>query len=216
MSESASIVLKNRSLTNVERSRIGILGGTFNPVHYGHLRVGIEISERTGLDKIMLMPNYLPPHRDAPKVSAQDRLMMCCLAAKSNKLFTVSDIEIKQKKLSYTLHTCQQLVEQYPEASFSFITGSDSLVKSVWYRFDDILELLEHFYVIHRPGVDLEELKNKLAEMNLRNAYKMVWFEAPGLDISSTYIRKILSEGRSAQYLVPDSVLEYIRVRSLF
>ena len=79
-----------------------------------------------------------------------------------------------------------------------------------------MLELLEHFYVIHRPGVDLEELKNKLREMNLRNAYKITWFEAPGLDISSTYIRKILAEGRSAQYLVPDSVLEYIRVRSLF
>ena len=126
----------------MKKTRIGILGGTFNPVHCGHLRVGIEISERTGLDKIMLMPNYLPPHRDAPKVSAQDRLMMCCLAAKSNPLFTVSDIEIKQKKLSYTLYTCQQLVEQHPEASFSFITGSDSLVKSVWYRFDDVLVLI--------------------------------------------------------------------------
>ena len=125
-------------------------------------------------------------------------------------------MEIKQKKLSYTLYTCQQLVEQHPEASFSFITGSDSLVKSVWYRFDDVLDLLEHFYVIHRPGVDLEELKNELREINLRNAYKIIWFEAPGLDISSTYIRKILSEGRSAQYLVPDSVLEYIRARSLF
>ncbi len=200
----------------MKKTRIGILGGTFNPVHCGHLRVGIEISERTGLDKIMLMPNYLPPHRDAPKVSAQDRLMMCCLAAKSNPLFTVSDIEIKQKKLSYTLYTCRQLVEQYPEASFSFITGSDSLVKSVWYRFDDVLESLEYFYVIHRPGVDLAELKNKLGEMNLKNIHKIVWFEAPGLEISSTYIRNILSEGRSAQYLVPDSVLEYIRVRSLF
>ena len=117
LGESAGISSKIRSFTNVKKTRIGILGGTFNPVHCGHLRVGIEISERTGLDKIMLMPNYLPPHRDAPKVSAQDRLMMCCLAAKSNPLFTVSDIEIKQKKLSYTLHTCQQLVEEHPEAS---------------------------------------------------------------------------------------------------
>lgn len=196
--------------------RIGILGGTFNPIHCGHLRVGIEVAEQTGLDQVMLMPNCLPPHREAPTVSAQDRLVMCRLAAQSCPLFTVSDYEIQQGRLSYTVNTLEYLCNVYPDCSFSFITGSDSLVKSVWYRFDDILAMVERFYVISRPGVSVNQLSEKLSEMNLQNGDKLTWIEAPGLDISSTKIRTILREGRSAKFLVPDSVLEYIYVRRLF
>ena len=196
--------------------RIGILGGTFNPIHYGHLRLGIEVMERTGLDKIILVPNYLPPHKAAPRVSAQDRLAMCSLAAQSCPSFMVNDYEISKGHLSYTIETIEHLQKLYPEAIFSFITGADSLVKSVWHRLDYILERLEAFYVVNRPGITIDELQEKLEELKLLQLEKVIWIDAPGLDISSTHIRDYLAQRRSVKFLLPDSVLEYIRLRQLF
>lgn len=196
--------------------RVGILGGTFCPIHFGHLRMGIEVAEQTGLNRIMLMPNNVPPHKEAPSVSAQDRLMMCRLAAQTCPLFTVSDLEISRGKLSYTINTVMELTQQNPHCDFSFITGADSLINSVWYKFDEILSRLEYFYVLNRPGVTFDELRYKLEQMSLQNAEKIIWVDSPGLEISSTQIRELLASGRSAQYLVPECVLEYIKVRRLF
>ena len=128
----------------------------------------------------------------------------------------MSDLEIRQGRLSYTIDTMRLLVEEHPDYAFSFITGSDSLVRFVWHKFDEILDYLECFYVMNRPGVNLAQLKAKLDEMHLRNYNKIFWVDAPGLDISSTYIRSILADGRTAKFLVPDSVLDYIRIRNLF
>lgn len=178
--------------------------------------MGIEVAEQTGLDRIMIMPNNQPPHKDTPNVSAQDRLMMCRLAAQTCPLFTVSDLEISRGKMSYTINTVMELTYQNPGCAFSFIAGADSLIYSVWYKLDEILSHLEYFYVLNRPGVSLEELQYKLEKMNLINVNKIIWVESPGLDISSTHIRKLLAEGRSARYLVPDSVLDYIKIRRLF
>lgn len=178
--------------------------------------MGIEVAEQTGLDRIMIMPNNQPPHKDTPNVSAQDRLMMCRLAAQTCPLFTVSDLEISRGKMSYTINTVMELTYQNPDCAFSFIAGADSLIYSVWYKLDEILSHLEYFYVLNRPGVSLEELQYKLEKMNLINVNKIIWVESPGLDISSTHIRQLLAEGRSARYLVPDSVLDYIKIRRLF
>ena len=109
-----------------------------------------------------------------------------------------------------------ELTQQNPHCDFSFITGADSLINSVWYKFDEILARLEYFYVLNRPGVTFDELRYKLEQMNLQNAEKIIWVDAPGLEISSTQIRELLASGRSAQYLVPECVLEYIKVRRLF
>ena len=186
--------------------KIGILGGTFNPVHNGHLVMAQTALEKLKLDKVIFVPSFLPPHKTARHVlGPRDRYQMVRLAIKGNPRFTVSDFEIKRPGKSYSIDTVKYLREQFScETKLFFIIGGDSLrALPMWKDIDDLL-LLTRFVVVNRPGF-LEKSEIKVKSINM-----------PGLDISSSYLRKRLASKRSIRYLVPEAVLRFIETNQFY
>ncbi|MBN1914158.1 MAG: nicotinate-nucleotide adenylyltransferase [Candidatus Omnitrophica bacterium] len=180
--------------------QIGILGGTFNPVHIGHLILAEEAREKLALDKIIFVPAYLPPHKDnAQIVSAKHRYAMLRLATKTNRSFLVSGIEIKRAGRSYTIDTLKDLKKIYPEDELSFIIGSDLLnYLEEWKDLREIIEMVK-FIVATRPGYPLEKIPSYIKTVAIR-----------AVDISAFEVRQAVKEGRSFRYLVPEAVCKYI------
>ncbi len=186
--------------------RIGILGGTFNPIHIGHLILAEETREKIGLEKIIFMPAYLPPHKVSSDIAAaQDRLKMVRLATAGNAFFSVSDIEIKRDGRSYTIDTVKELKLLYPKDELYFIIGSDLLAYlEEWKDLDEIIKLLK-FIVATRPGYPLEKIPSHIATIPIR-----------AVDISGFEIRKAIKEKKSFRYLVPEKVFDYVKKYKLY
>lgn len=189
--------------------RLGILGGTFDPIHLGHLILADEAIERLGLNRVIFVPAYIPPHKKRKNIStAVDRLKMVELAIKGNKRFGLSTFEINAKGKSYTIDTLKHFQKIYGSAcKFFFITGSDSL-KGL-YKWKDIEGVLRlsNFVVAKRPGYDIKgsEFANRVIEMNMTP-----------VGISSSGIRAKAAKGLSVRYLLPHSVFEYIKTHELY
>ncbi len=187
--------------------RIGVLGGTFNPIHIGHLAIAQMAQEKMHLEKIIFVPSHLPPHKNVNVVApAHDRYNMARLAIKGNPYFEISDFEIKKKGKSYTIDTLWYFRRIFPKDSeLFFIIGGDALSQlKNWKYIDDILKIAT-FIVVNRPG----EYKKTSGI-----AYHSVVM--PGIDISSSYVRQCLAHGKTTKYFVPDSVLSYIRKHKLY
>lgn len=187
--------------------KIGILGGTFNPVHTGHLILAEEARDKLKLDKIIFMPVNIPPHKDSSElITTEHRYEMCVLAVKSNAAFEVSNLEIEREGKSYSVETLKELRRQYgKDAQLFFLTGSDSLKELFsWKDVDDIFKLSQ-FVVAERPGYPIEKLPNEV---------KVVLITP--IEVSSSLVRKRVKEGRSIRYLVPDEVREYIVEHNLY
>ncbi len=186
--------------------RIGLLGGTFNPVHIGHLVIAQMAQEKMKLDKVFFVPSFLPPHKSVSGIlSARDRFNMVRLATSGNPAFAVSDIELKRKGRSFTIDTVEYFHERYPGAKLFFIIGSDWLpTLGSWERIDRILELVE-LVVVNRPGC---------SENHSKFQYRSI--ESPGIDISSSFLRQRIIRNQTIQYLVPEKVWSYIKKHRLF
>ena len=187
--------------------KIGILGGTFNPIHTGHLAIANVALDGLNLDKVLFIPSYLPPHKtSANVVSAEHRLNMVKLAMAGHPAFEVLDFEIKQKGKSYSYKTVRHLKSIFPKGTeFYFIIGEDSfLTLNTWKRIDELLSQVQ-FVVINRPGS--RKTKSKI---------KVLTLTMPGLDISSSLIRKKIISRQSARYFLPDCVLTYIEKNKLY
>jgi len=197
---------------------LGIMGGTFNPIHHGHLLVAQEAMSEFHLEEILFVPNQIPPHRTGEKdiIDGEHRFLMVSLAIASNPCFNVSRIELDRLHTSYTYDSVKKLKKIYPKTEMSFITGVDALIKYEWYAFDALLELLTYFIVVTRPGFLLPHLEQKVKEKNLKSPEKIKVLMIPGIDISSTEIRKRLHQGRPIKYLVPQLVEEYIYKYKLY
>ncbi|MGC8659903.1 MAG: nicotinate-nucleotide adenylyltransferase, partial [Desulfomonilaceae bacterium] len=206
----------------------GILGGTFNPPHFGHLRLAEEVVENFHLDKIMFVPCHQPPHKDKTNIpTSQDRLNMTLLACSDNARFEVSDIELKFPAPSYTINTLRYLSSDSSNEIY-FIMGSDSL-KDVpsWKNYEDLFSLA-NFIIVDRPGVRFSEaweripvrLKRRFSldrgQLTHASGTALISSGIKGLEISSTEIRRILKLSRSARYLTPDIVLDYIYKHNLY
>lgn len=192
--------------------RVGIMGGTFDPVHTGHLLAAESARVAAGFDEIWFMPSYVPPHKTgAPGASAEERLEMVRLAISGHPDFRASDLELRKGGTSYTYDTVELLAELHPQHKFSYIIGADMVMYlPKWYRINDIVRRIS-FVGLHRPGVELrlEELPEKL-----RSSVRLVTM--PLVDISSTDIRRRRSQGLSIRYLVPDDVRIYIEGNGLY
>lgn len=190
------------------RMKIGILGGTFNPIHIGHLILAEEAREKLGLDKVIFVPAYLPPHKDnSDIIDAKVRLSMARLAINGNEYFSVSEVEIKRNGRSFTIETIKEFKRIYPgpEHDLYFIIGSD-LLKYLddWKDLSEIISLVK-FIAATRPGYPLEKIPAYIKTMEIR-----------AVDVSAFEIRRRIKENKSFRYLVPESVFKYIIKNKLY
>jgi nicotinate-nucleotide adenylyltransferase len=215
--------------------KLGILGGTFNPIHYGHLAAAEEVRDRLKLDRILFIPSYLPPHKFEEEVpSAVQRLEMVRLATTDNPFFEPSEMEINRGGRSYTIDTVEELRRAFPGAELYFITGLDSFLEIRTWRLWERLLTLCNFVVISRPGYHFADLakisfmesaapelagldRGDLQQALVRSAAFTIYLERiPLFDISSTDIRKRVKAGVSLKYLLPDAIETYIITNKLY
>lgn len=196
--------------------RVGIMGGTFDPIHLGHLVVANEVLNIYNLDRIIFVPAGNPPHKIGMRASSWDRYFMTSIATMSNNKFTVSDLEVKNAGKSYTLNTLKEFHIIYPETEFYFITGTDAVIDLPnWHEPREILKLCK-FIAVSRPGISKENAEFKIDEIrNSLNAHIEI-LQVPMLQISSTDIRDRFKRGISAKYLLPESVEQYILKNNLY
>jgi nicotinate-nucleotide adenylyltransferase len=195
------------------------MGGTFDPIHQGHLVTAEEARVQFGLDHVVFVPNRHPPNKDpADLTHPEHRYLMTFLATVSNPQFSVSRIEIDRAGASYTIDTIRALSQQYPEATLYYITGADAILQVLRGEWEQSAELLRmcQFIAATRPGfaLDLETLRtNNATGGPLENVHVMT---IPALAISSTDIRARVRTGRPIKYLVPDAVEAYIVKHALY
>lgn len=190
--------------------KYGIFGGSFNPIHYGHLMICEYIKEEMGLDKVIFIPTGNPPHKEIG-VSAEDRYEMVRLAISPNPDFEISDIETTRVNLSYTVDTIRELKKIYKEEKLYFLIGLDSLFQlKTWKKIDDLSQEIE-FVVALRPGyIDKEEINREIDFLRDNFGTKINLIKTPLYEISSTDLRDRIHEGKSLRYLIPKKVLNYI------
>jgi nicotinate-nucleotide adenylyltransferase len=212
---------------------IGILGGTFDPIHFGHLRLAQEIGQALKLSEVRFIPSATPPHRGLPGVSAADRLAMVRLATERNPLFMVDDREFRRAGPGYTVDTLAELRAKLgAERPLVLLLGADAFLElATWSRWHALFTLA-HVVVAYRPGFPVEGWASRMPQP-LAKEYSGRLMQQPlavhlapsggiaimpivALDISATMIRDSLRSGASPRYLLPDSVLDYIQSRNLY
>ena len=195
--------------------RLGVLGGTFDPVHFGHLRLAEEVLSQFHLDRVLFVPSGTPPHkRDGPVADAQDRWLMTVLATVSHPGFRVSTIEIERTGLSYSVETLAQIHHLYgPGAEFYFVLGADAVLEMrTWREPERVLELC-HPVIAPRPGVEL----GCLADIGVPGLEERARFlKGLATDLSSTEIRKRVRAGESIRFMTPDQVDQYIQRYTIY
>lgn len=209
--------------------RIGIFGGTFDPVHNGHLRTALEVSELLALDELRLVPASVPPHRGAPVATVAERLRMLQLAADACPGFVVDDIELRRGGASYTIDTLRAVrAEAGADARLCLLIGLDAFARlDTWKEWQQLVDHA-HIVVLQRPGAarDLAQAvaqwaatrlqPDPLAAFEAAPAGAIVHVELTQLAVSATQIRQLLGVGRSPRYLIPDAVLDYIRENRIY
>ena len=199
-------------MTRHEPTRIGVMGGTFDPIHHGHLVAASEVQAWFDLDEVIFVPTGQPWQKSEREVSAaEDRYLMTVVATASNPRFSVSRADIDRGGPTYTVDTLRYLARAYPKADLYFITGGDALAQILSWRDADELFELAHFVGCTRPGHQITELT---LEGLPRERVTIV--EIPALAISSTECRNRVRAGEPVWYLVPDGVVQYIAKRSLY
>lgn len=206
---------------------VGVLGGTFNPVHYGHLRSALELVERLQLQQLRLMPCAVPPHREAPACSAQHRAAMVDLAVAGEPRLACDSRELQREGKSYTIDSLIELRDELgADLGLYLVMGCDAVLTiDAWHRWRELLDWA-HIVVIARPGWHLPQsgtVARWLASHQLpaaaaleRPAGGIIVEELRPLAISATEIRDLLTAGRSARYLLPEPVLDYIESHRLY
>lgn len=221
-------------MENIARPIIGLLGGTFNPIHFGHLRMAQELAASLNLDEVRFIPAANPPHKtahkNAPSVSAEQRAAMVKLGIANNPIFKFDDSELRRTGASYMVDTLQILRDKLGEqASLILFMGSDAFTAlDTWHRWEEIINL-SHIALVQRPLALKNKPLPKILDTFLHNHYTenaddlretsagFVTMQAiTALDISSTAIRDTLLAKKSARYLMPDNVIDYIYAHQLY
>ena len=211
---------------NIERATgqgpMGIFGGTFDPIHYGHLRTAFELAEAVRLAEVRFLPTGNPPHRDPAQASAEERLAMVRAAVAGQPGFTVDDRETRRGGLSYSVDTLGELRGEFPQRSICLLLGMDAFLGLPnWHRWREILELA-HVVVAHRPGwkaptqgplgeVMVDHGTGSVRDLHDATAGRIYVHAVTQLEISSTDLRALIARGRDPRFLVPDSVCKLLR-----
>ncbi|ALP42838.1 nicotinate-nucleotide adenylyltransferase [Aeromonas schubertii] len=206
---------------------IGLLGGTFDPIHLGHIKPALAARDALGLGELRLLPNRVPPHRASPHCSAEQRLAMVHLAANEFGL-CVDERELRRDRPSWTIDTLEELRHELPETPLCFLMGMDSLLSlPSWHRWDELLTLA-HLVVSVRPGWDAAEATTpvqallahhgtlRVDDLHQRRAGHIWLAHNEPLALSSTEIRARLAAGNDPRDLLPESVADYIRNNGLY
>lgn len=209
---------------------IGILGGSFDPIHNGHLRTAVELREKLGLSEVRLVPCGQPPHRGGPVASADQRVAMLRLAIARESGLLIDEQELQRAGPSYTYYTLSAIRERDARAPLCLIIGADQFVNfETWHRWKEIPQLA-HLVVVYRPGWNLsgqianaelaqyvqEHLVDDTAMLRAAPAGLLYFAQVSQMDIASSRIRELVAAGLSARYLVPDTVWEYIQKQHLY
>lgn len=207
---------------------IGILGGTFDPVHNGHLRLALEVYQQLQLQEVRLIPVCFPPHRDTPVAEPAQRLRMLELSCQDTEGLIIDDCEIHRGGTSYTIDTVRLLHNRLPDQPLCLIIGMDAFQRiNGWRNWQELLEFV-HMVVVDRPGNTTEFEQLEIAEFYNRhlvedksvfissNAGNIFKINVPMLEISATRIRHLIAEDKSIKYLLPDQVITYIETESIY
>ena len=196
--------------------RLGIMGGTFDPIHYGHLVTAEQAREALSLDLVLFMPAGNPAFKQGKRVTpAEDRYAMTLLATAANDAFDASRFEIDREGVTYTADTLRALRDHYPNnVRLFFITGADAILEIVTWRNAEEMADLATFIAATRPGYNIEQAKERIEASGIH--FDVRYIEIPALAVSSTYIRERVREGKSVRYLTSDSVVGYIRKNGLY
>ena len=189
------------------RPRIGVMGGTFDPIHHGHLVAASEVAQSLGLDEVMFVPTGAPSYK-ADVTPAEHRYLMTVIATASNPTFTVSRVDIDRHKPTFTIDTLRDIRAERPDADLYFITGADAIAQILSWKDVDELWRLAHFVAVSRPGHVLSVSGLPEQDVSL--------LEVPALAISSTDCRDRVRRGFPVWYLVPDGVVQYISKHHLY
>ena len=196
--------------------RLGIMGGTFDPIHYGHLVTAEQAREALDLDLVLFMPAGRPAFKLDEDVSdAEDRYAMTILATAANSAFDASRFEIDREGVTYTIDTLRALRKYYPDnVKLFFITGADAILDLATWHDAEGMAKLATFIAATRPGYDIDQARARLTNSGV--AFDVRYIEIPALAISSTNIRERVSRGKSVRYLTSESVIGYIRKNGLY
>ncbi|MFO7273462.1 MAG: nicotinate-nucleotide adenylyltransferase [Bacillota bacterium] len=198
-------------------ARVAILGGTFDPIHLGHLAAAQGVLYRTGVERVVFLPNREPPHKQGqPVTPAEHRAAMVRLAIADNPAFAFSDLELRRPGPSYTIDTVRALAAEHPDWELALIVGLDSLLEIRTWREWEALLASTDFFVVTRPGYDLAAAHRLLAELGPRLSARVRLLEIPGVAVASADLRRLAAEGYPLRYLVPDPVARYIAEHGLY
>ena len=195
--------------------RTGVFGGTFDPIHVGHLHIADAVADVMDLQRVLFVPVGDPAHRRT-HAAAHHRRAMTDLAIADNERFSLDVTGLEQPAPAYTADTIALLHTAHPHDTFFFIAGVDALTRSRWRRLDEVARAVERFYVVMRPGTEARELEPLLATLSEAERARFEIVDVTPMDVSSTEIRKLVSERRSIRYLVPDAVARYIADEGLY
>ena len=196
--------------------RIGIFGGTFDPIHNAHCFVAESARLLEQLDRVLFVPTGNTHYRDKPHAGAAHRCAMILGAIETNPAFELDDSDLRENATGYTADLLPHLHEKYPDATFTFIIGADSLVTANWVRLDDVLESLERFVIAPRTGVRADALARVISVIPQHLRERVTTLNLPEFPESASLVRSLLSQGRSVRYLVPEPVWQYIIAHRLY
>jgi nicotinate-nucleotide adenylyltransferase len=215
--------------------RLGVFGGTFNPIHFGHLRAAEEARQRVGLDSVLFIPSATPPLKSGDLAPIEHRIRMTAMAVSTNRCFGISDMECARAERSYTVDTARALRSEHPDAELFFMLGVDAFMElPMWREPEELIKLLE-IIIIGRPTMRFADLLNspfinvsqdelegldrgttEMLDTELAGGRGAVLLGSPLLDISSTDIRERVREGRSIKYMLPERVESFIITHELY
>lgn len=198
-------------------SKVGIMGGTFDPIHTAHLILAESSYEQLKLDKILFMPSKNPPHKIGSSIlSEKHRVRMVYLAIEGNPHFELCTLEIEREGLTYTADTLEELQREHPENEYYFIIGADSLFQIDQWKSPERIFRLSHIIAAGRDLVPDREIKERIDDLTRKFGGRIHFLHIPNMDISSNFIRQNRKEGKSVRYYVPEAVERYILENHLY